>query len=130
MQKQEQFRDSYILSKISNLIEIKFPKMILDVKSEDNITIFFCSNKKKYYSNKFQALLLDINLNILWPEGIDNVIFVYDATVEQKKYYPAKIQQNSVFVVNKWEVQKTKGLSVKEAQVFEQDDSFLSLEAA
>ena len=104
--------------------------MILDVKSEDNITIFFCSNKKRYYSNKFQAFLLEINLNILWPERIDDVIFVYDATVEQKKYYPVKIQQKSVFVVNKWKIQKTKGLSVKEAQVFEQDDSFLSLEAA
>ena len=130
MQKQEQFRDSYILSKIKNVIDVNFPKMILDVKSEDNITIFFCSNKRKYYSNKFQALLLDINLNILWPEGIDNVIFVYDVTVEQNKYCPTKIRQNFVFIENNWKVQKTKGLLIQEAQVFEQDNSILSLEAA
>lgn len=130
MNRQEQFRYSFIIAKIKFQIDNEFPQMVRDVKTEDDVTIFYFSNRKKYYSVKFQSLLLNINLTILWPEGIDNVIFVYDSKNENRDNFHIRIKNDLAIIENNWKIKKEKGFLVKGSQIFEKEGSDLSLEVA
>lgn len=46
------------------------------------------SNKEVYYSDEYQQIVTRLNLEILWPKNITNILFIYDESFD---YYSSFI---------------------------------------
>lgn len=73
----------FLISKTKALISEQFPDTLLNITCDDTYgdIIVSLDNKEEYYSTKFQELVSNININILWPANITNVIFVADEKI-------------------------------------------------
>jgi hypothetical protein len=74
------------VNNIKNMINSKFPLQNISAYEESNDVVISINNREIYYSDNYQELISEININYLWPKNIMNVIFIYS---EDKIYRPS-----------------------------------------
>jgi len=106
------FDKNYTLAlKIKNLILINFPYAGINVFHDSTLNEYFIStqNKELYYSDEFGKLILEINQNMLWGQGIFNFYFILDVRENELDRVAKIITLASVNEVRymPWEVNNT-----------------------
>jgi len=75
--------DFFWIDKIKDMIQQKFPAVNVTAITDDDAIIFSIDNNDIYYSSDFQEFITTINIELLWPRDIYNVLFIVE---EGKKY--------------------------------------------
>lgn len=98
----------FLISKIKTLVSEHFPNTLVSITCDDNYgdIIVSLDNKEEYYSSEFQELVSYININILWPANITNVIFVADEKISYEQIISTKHIVKAQIVAQQWETHK------------------------
>jgi hypothetical protein len=100
-----------LVSAIKNIILTNFPYAGTEVIFDKEQNEYFIStrNKELYYSEAYGMLILEINKNTLWEQGIFNIYFILD--VRDKEFDKMTEQITFSFMdetaYKTWDVNKT-----------------------
>lgn len=97
----------FLISKIRTLFGEHFSNTLVNISSDDSYGDIMVSlgNKEEYYSSEFQELVSYININILWPANITNVIFVADEKSTYEPIISTRLIQNISDLSAQWKIQ-------------------------
>ena len=112
-----------IITEIKKMLNSQFPSLrIIDFKDYDYNEIYInIEDTELYHSEKYQELVLNINLDYLWPNKISNVLFICDPEYSYNPVISYNTEKDKNFEVwnceNKYKNNQNKDRSY--------DDSFL-----
>lgn len=92
----------YFYNKIKVLINVEFPLLNINIYRDHNDVVVSINNKDVYNSELYQELVSKINMELLWPENIMNVIFVFNNDEIYKAKFNRSINFGTLDVSTKW----------------------------
>lgn len=93
-----------LINEIKNFISNKFP--LIEIIAYENLQyneiVISVMSRDLYYSESFQELISNININYLWPKGILNVIFILSEESFIQTNINYEISSSEIIFKNDW----------------------------